>query len=182
MNIYNCAYRHRPLGRIIALFALSILLAGCGGGGGGSSAVEDLMLSRMRSFGDGLRSRNTNRLMSNFSRSYLDTGFSYVDYRDTFDTFFRLGGQAWLEDLEAHEWSANNDYASRRFSAWAVLKLGGNVERTWTDRAEYFRRESGKWLIYGNQSNSRAPGNQVAFALAIRQMLEKDRSLPSPER
>lgn len=154
---------------LAALVALAIALAGCGGGGGGGS-VQDRLTSRMGSLSNGLKSGNTNTVMSNFSQSYYDSGTDYWDYRAIVADFFAEGGRMWLENLQGREFVQLDDtHASRRFTATRVVRIYGDTTRTSLDAWESFRLENGQWLIYGSQrSRGVGPEQKPSFSSLLK--------------
>lgn len=146
---------------VITIVALAFGLVGCGGGGGGGSntPVQNLLLSRIQSWSNAMKSGNLNSTMSNFSRDYYDSGSDYNDMRNLMDDFYREGGRAWLEDLRGFEYVVDGNLAARRFVATFAVRIYGSTDYTTLDTFEYFRLENGKWLIYGNQS-SRSRSNR----------------------
>lgn len=167
---------------LVATITIALLVAiGCGGGGagGGGGAVQDQLLSRMRSWSNAMKSGSLSSTMSNFSRDYYDSGTDYFDIRDLMDAFFSDGGRAWLEELEGHEYVVDGDYAARRFTAYVVTRIYGNTDREWMNNYEYFHREGGRWLIYGNQDRSRGTGSQhgPSFSEQLKKKTEKIRAI-----
>ena len=161
---------------------LALLLTGCGGGGGGSggNSIQDRLTSRMGSLSNGLKSGNTNTVMSNFSQSYYDSGTDYWDYRAIVADFFAEGGRMWLENLQGREFVQLDDtHASRRFTATRVVRIYGDTTRTSLDAWESFRLENGQWLIYGSQrSRGLGPDQKPSFSSLLKTIKKTDGTPP----
>ncbi|MEK7202656.1 MAG: hypothetical protein AAB669_03980 [Patescibacteria group bacterium] len=161
---------------------LALLVTGCGGGGGGGGgSVQDRLTSRMGSLSNGLKSGNTNTVMSNFSESYYDSGTDYWDYRAFVADFFAEGGRSWLENLRGWEFvQIDNTHASRRFTAVQAVKIYGDTTRTSIDAWETFRLEDGKWLIYGSQRSNRGAGTEQEPSFSSLLKIKKPTGTPPP--
>ena len=153
---------------------LVLLVAGCGGGGGGGGggstddSVAGKLTGRMQSFSNASKSGNLASTMSNISRDYYDSGYNYSDMEALYRQLFAAGGRTWFGDLQGHEYVVDGHLAMRRFTATQYASIGGDTESTFLDAYEYFRNESGKWLIFGNQGRSREVDKSRAPSLGAR--------------
>jgi hypothetical protein len=129
-------------------------LAGCSSGGGNSD--ESRIRSRYSQLSGAVERESIGDVMAVFSPNFLDDGYNYVDFRNSFaETFDMLDDISDVYDI--HDIRVTGNFAtadvSEHLEGNNVFKPGAPREYSDLDYTDIWHYEAGGWYLYGNQQS-----------------------------
>ncbi len=152
-----------------ALFLLiALTLAGCGGNVAQSSGTDNIQLvkTRVSAWTEDINSRNED-VMSHYSMEYLQDGVSYDSERFNWAFLFSMEDELRLRIEEPYFPSITIVDGDASVTMHYRLTISIFDNGIWTDETTdevleiVLRRESGRWLLYGNQEGPTTPQIQT---------------------
>jgi len=136
---------------MLVLFAGTILLAGCGGSS--STSDESRLRGRYRELERYVERRDL-AVMELYDTDYLDSGWTYVDIRNSFAGFYDR-----YRNIDEHftitDIRVNGNFADVYFTEWFeaddTFDGGRRVQSYEEEFVAVWKYEYGDWYQYGNQ-------------------------------